>query len=466
MPPHLLISVISSTFLVLVAIPKARGQDTLSPEKTNTKSSLQAGQGIVDITPPIGTQFGGYLDPNKERLIQGIRQPAKARCLVLKVGQTLFALVSLDMLAVSKEMTERVQQAAKKTGIPPENIRICVTHTHSMPTLKPLRFYGEVPKKYQDNVEKKIVIAIQKAKEDLAPATLHLGIARAVGAAFNRTSKVWKTDKHFGKTSTDADRWLDTSVHVLQFQRKGKSNLLWYHFSAHPVCYRDAKKAGPDWDGHVTKLVKRKYGITPSFLQGHCGDVNSGDGKTFLGNPEEVGNRVFAAIEKALKDKKSVPVSEMGTISTEIKLPLDMKLFQKWAAHYESDPEKLGRGWFNKSFARNWYESRAKWNSRPPYFPMPVTVLHLEKVAILFHAGELYSAYGLIIRRDSPFSHTIVVGYADDLVGYLCDPRAYQRQEYGAIAVPKIIDIPPFTPTDTSVFAKGAVQLLRKVKDQ
>ena len=53
---------------------------------------------------------------------------------------------------------------------------------------------------------------------------------------------------------------------------------------------------------------------------------------------------------------------------------------------------------------------------------------------MVFHPAELYSYYGLEIRRDAPFAHTLVVGYADDILGYLPDPKAYQAGEYAAIA--------------------------------
>jgi hypothetical protein len=56
-----------------------------------------------------------------------------------------------------------------------------------------------------------------------------------------------------------------------------------------------------------------------------------------------------------------------------------------------------------------------------------------------------------------------VVGYADDIVGYLPDPTAYTAQEYAAITVPKILDLPPFEPTAASVLTATAIQRLRQL---
>ena len=48
--------------------------------------------------------------------------------------------------------------------------------------------------------------------------------------------------------------------------------------------------------------------------------------------------------------------------------------------------------------------------------------MRIGNIGLAFHPAELYSYYGLAIRRDSPFADTIVVGYADGIIGYLADP--------------------------------------------
>ena len=91
--------------------------------------------------------------------------------------------------------------------------------------------------------------------------------------------------------------------------------------------------------------------------------------------------------------------------------------------------------------------------SRPAILPISVT--QLGEVGLLFHPAELYSYYGLEIRRDSPFENTLVFGYTDDFIGYLTDPNAYETSEYAAIVVPKITDLPPFTSEGCASFYHG-----------
>lgn len=429
-------------------------------------AGLEAGEGIVDTTPPLGLELAGFhRTAGKERVIAGIRRPTAARALVLRLGETQVALVSLDTIGVSPDMTVRVQQqVAARVGIPAEHVRLCATHTHSMPTFRPLRQWGAVPAEYMATVEEKIVEAVGKAQADLAPAALHVGTSRAVGASNNRTTADWKTDEHFGPESTDADRWLDTMVHVLHFERGGgKQNLLWYHFTAHPVCYQD-DQAGPDWPGRVIELVRERHQLAASFLQGHAGDVNAGDAAHWIGTEENTAVPVAAAITRALETAQTVRTDTLRMQMQPIALPLDVALFRQWLETYKADPAACNSGeWVDAGFAEAWYRDSVGRDLGETTLTTPLSVMQLGEVGFVFHSAELYSFYGLAIRRDSPFQHTLVVGYADDIVGYLPDPTAYTDREYSAIVVPKILDLLPFEPTAARVLTATATQRLRQL---
>ena len=62
-------------------------------------------------------------------------------------------------------------------------------------------------------------------------------------------------------------------------------------------------------------------------------------------------------------------------------------------------------------------------------------------------------------RRD-----TIVVGYTDDLIGYLPDPKAYQAGEYAAAVVPKLMDLPRYKPDVARRMTAAVMDLLRKLE--
>ncbi|MBN2291419.1 MAG: neutral/alkaline non-lysosomal ceramidase N-terminal domain-containing protein [Pirellulales bacterium] len=429
-------------------------------------SKLEAGEGVVDITPPLGIEMAGFhRPPGNERRIKGIRQKSEARAIVIRRGQNEAVLLSLDITGVSREMAQRIQKRiAEKTGIDAANVRICATHTHSMPTCCFYLQWGAISPEYMALVEKRSVEAAVLAKADLAEAELLLGKSRSVGGNFNRTTKNFKTDEHFGKDSTDAERWLDTMVHVLRFARGGsKKDLLWYHFSAHPVCYTD-DLAGPDWPGLMANMVREKYKISPSYLQGHCGDVNPGDGKIWIGKTEPTAEAVFAAFTRAMDRMKTVKVDEFRVTTGDFGMPLDVELFGHWLEKYRKEPDKCNSGvWVDSRFAKAWYEHSIKQDVKRKQLPLAMSAMRLGSLGLVFHPAELYSYYGLAIQRDAPTPNTLVVGYADDSVGYAADPNAYKAGEYAAITVPKILLLPPYLPTAARDMSSHAVELMKKI---
>lgn len=427
--------------------------------------ALQAGQGVVDTTPPLGIEMGGFhYTPGNERRIRAIRHPTAARALVLQHAGAEVAILSLDLAGVSDEVARRIQQrVATETGIPAQHVRVCVTHTHSMPAFCYLRQWGAIPVDYLAAMETHAVEAVKRARADLAPAALRIGQSRAVGGNFNRTTRDYHTDEQFDQQSSDQRRWLDTQVHVLHFERSaGKGNLLWYHFSAHPVCFAD-DAAGPDWPALVDQRLKDELSLTASYLQGHAGDVNPGDGNPWRGDAEKTATAVHAAIQRALADLQRVDVSSLRCNSTAFGVPLDIELFRRWLKQYHDDPANCASNqWVDAGFAQDWYEGNAQRDVTGAQLPITLSVLQIGSVAMAFHPSELYSYYGLAIQRASAAPQTIVVGYTDGLIGYLADPRAYAAGEYAAMVVPKILDFPPFTPAAAAAMTEAIVELLQR----
>jgi len=58
------------------------------------KAVLEVGEGVVDTTPPLGIELGGFHRPaGQERRIAGIRRASAARALVLQLGDVQAAMV-------------------------------------------------------------------------------------------------------------------------------------------------------------------------------------------------------------------------------------------------------------------------------------------------------------------------------------------------------------------------------------
>jgi neutral ceramidase len=255
-------------------------------------------------------------------------------------------------------------------------------------------------------------------------------------------------------------------LHALVFRRAGKKrDLVWYHFSAHVVCYAD-EQAGPDWPGEVAREIRNELGLRPSFLQGHIGDVNPGDGSNWRGEIRQTVAAITPALKQAIADASPQRVDFMRARSTPFNVPFDMELFEQWVDEYRRDPSKCKSGrWVDAGFAADWFRGNEHRDRNVKHLPITLSAIQLGPVGVLFHPAELYSYYGLAIRRDSPLRDTLVVSCANGSIGsigYLPDPTAYRAGEYSAIVVPKIIDLPPYQPTAARDMTAGAIALLKR----
>src|SRR5438045_926486 len=164
---------------------------------------FEAGEGVIDITPPLGVELAGFHKPaGQERRCTGIRQKCTARALSLRSGKSEAAIIVLDVLGLSAEFARKAKkQISKGIGIPEKNIRLCATHSHSTPALMFLRQWGALSPEFEKLAAERVVQAAVLAKKDLASADFYYGKDRVQGGNFNRTSKTWKTDADFGKES-------------------------------------------------------------------------------------------------------------------------------------------------------------------------------------------------------------------------------------------------------------------------
>lgn len=421
--------------------------------------AFEAGEGVVDISPPVGTALGGYRyrDPANPRVSTGLATPPEARALVVRLDKTTAVILSFDMLNISFDMVRRVQAGVEKTtGIPAAHVHITATHSHTMPSIAFNRHWGDRNPAYEATVETALVQAVAKGVADLAPAKLRVGSAVVVGGNRNRTLKGEEkagTPAEFTKASTDADRWLDTKLKLLAFERKDRPTVVWYNFSAHPTAFGGRTLAGAEWPGLVQKLMREERRLSPSFLQGHIGDVAPL-------KPDDTARAVANAIGQALDAAQPVAVNTLRVETQAVRLPFDLATFKARIAAKQplADEGKLD------AYEKDWYENfAARYDLTKTTLPITLGAIRLGPVGLLFHPAELYSYYGLAIQRDSPLPHTFVIGYADGYVGYVADPKAYTRSEYAAVMVPTILNYPPFTPTAGRELATAAVELLRRV---
>ena len=90
---------------------------------------LKAGAATSNITPPLGEAIVGGFKPFPAT---NVHDELHVRCLVLDNGETKIAFVICDSLGITEEVYQVARDFIKaETDLPPENILMAATHTHS-----------------------------------------------------------------------------------------------------------------------------------------------------------------------------------------------------------------------------------------------------------------------------------------------------------------------------------------------
>jgi hypothetical protein len=149
-------------------------------------AGLQAGAATSNITPEIGGEIiGGFVPyPSKH-----IHDELHARCLVLEDGQTKLAIVVCDLLGIHRIVSSEARRLIHElVNIPPENVLISATHTHSATSALGTDRLKVDPmlEDYQEFVARRIADGVARAHHNRRPAQIAFGTAEAPEHVFNR----------------------------------------------------------------------------------------------------------------------------------------------------------------------------------------------------------------------------------------------------------------------------------------
>lgn len=135
---------------------------------------LRAGAARVELEPPWPVTVAGYAPPHPEA--SSWRKPIAARALVLSAGEVQVALVLVDVLLVTDELTTTVRA---QTGI--DATWLIATHAHSSIGGFDRRWLGQVSAlgsfstPAEEAIAKAAIEAVRQAQRSLAPARAELG---------------------------------------------------------------------------------------------------------------------------------------------------------------------------------------------------------------------------------------------------------------------------------------------------
>lgn len=164
-------------------------------------SEIRLGAATVKITPPLGTPLAGYYSV---RGSEGVLDDIHARAVVLDDGATQVAMVTCDLIGLSRPVVLEARRIiTEQTGIPSLHVMISATHTHTAPVviggsaLDEFTSGGsQLSKDYAAQLPKWIAQAVEQAYRQRVPARIFYGFEYETKLSFIR--RYWMKDGTVG----------------------------------------------------------------------------------------------------------------------------------------------------------------------------------------------------------------------------------------------------------------------------
>ena len=370
--------------------------------------TFKAAIAVRVITPdPLLPVSGGIGIPKPSKIKKG---ELYTRALVLEKGNTRIAIVSVDNLGWPAVLGDRSRALIK--GIPPENILIGATHTHSAPDA-----YGfpdrngksSVDLKYLDWCVHQIADAVNEAIKNLEPASMKTAM-----------------DEAKGKISYNyyAPQLYDPRCSVLQLlattgKNKGKPIATLVNYAIHPEIIGSSRGIlSPDLCGPLYKRIAEKGGGTAIFMNSAQGGMVTADNR-LPGNKEandwneciRIGNLLADEALRIISDAPVQANPDIYCANRTIKFPLDnegMKfIFKHSPLQFKSED--------TDSVATR------------------LNLLNIGTAQVLTIPGEALPNIGYYIKRHMHTQQPFLFGLTNDAFGYILDKvdfNSFKRYEY------------------------------------
>jgi hypothetical protein len=384
------------------AAPEARGE-------------IQVGAAVRVITPdPLLPVSGGMGVPKPAREKRG---ELTARAVVFRKGDVSVAVVGLDLLGFPSVLGDRVR--AKVRGVPPQNVLIGSTHTHSAPDCYAFPLpdgqgghTGDL--KYMDLVCDRAAEAVNEAVDRLRPARIKVATGEAHGKiAYN----YYAPDLY------------DRRMSVIQaVGPTGGAIATLVNYAVHPeVLGNSVGVLSPDLVGPLCETVEAQAGGTALFMNGAQGGMITADNRD-LDRPKDplraywndsrswdeclrIGRLMASEALRLVKDapEQSDPTLFCGSIR--VRFPVDSDAM--WGVVLHS-PLKYPHNDDRSVEAR-------------------VNLMNLGDAQILTVPGEALPNIGFYLKRKMRGRHNLLFGLTNDAFGYILtkvDFQSFPRYEY------------------------------------
>lgn len=428
---------------------------------------MRCGMSEVDITPPLGNSIPGYFVDRKS---SGIKDLLYAKSLVVESGKITICLIVVDAIDLARRDVERIRQRVQEaTGIPPENIMVSATHTHTGPPVKE-GFSSKVNESYMEWMAQKAGDAGILAYNGRKEARIGLGRGQEANIAFNRRfyMKDGSVTTNPGVNNPLIDRPagpIDPEVLVVRIDDAADGSPM--GVLTNYACHTDTvsgSEYSADFPGALSSTIKKVLGnhTVSLFMLGACGNINhidvSGvvprDSRNHIRMGTVLAGEVLKVREKitSLASELDIDV-KISSFQVEHRVPTEREL--KMAEDAELNGAQATDS--ERAFAR---QIRSIQAAGPGVTDIEIQAVKLGELGIVGLPAEIFVEFGLRIKHESQFPYTLVNELCNGSAhGYICIKEAYNQGGYE----PRITNNSKLSEDTGDIFVQKSIELLQQL---
>ncbi len=367
---------------------------------------MQVGAAKRVLTPnPLLPVSGGVGTPRPTEKKQG---DLFVRAMVVSQNNTVVAIASIDNLGWPAALGDQSRLLVE--GIPPENILISATHTHSAPDA--YGFPDEQGKILADHNYLKWCIqqvadAINEAKRNLQPASLKIAVGEAQGKIAYNYYAPQLYDPRCGV------------IQAIATSGKEKGNIITtlVNYAIHPEVIGAGRGIlSPDLCGPLYDRIEAQTGGMALFVNGAQGGMVTADNRLPQGGEANdwneckrigflLADEALRIIQDAEQQKEATLYCKSSTLKLPVSSPLMQMLLDKTSLQQTKD-----------------YTLETK-----------VNLINIGSAQILTIPGEALPNIGYYLKRNMKTNHPFLFGLTNDAYGYILtkeDFNSFKRYEY------------------------------------
>ncbi|QDV53121.1 hypothetical protein [Gimesia fumaroli] len=410
---------------------------------------FKAGAATSNITPPLGEAIVGGFKPFPS---ENVHDELHARCLVLDNGETKIAFVICDSLGITEDVYQDARKLIKEeTDLPPENILMAATHTHSATRAS--------SPTYHEFLSRRIADCVRRALENRVPAKIGWGGIDEPSEVFNR--RWFTTNPEFCKNpfgGVDTVRMnpprgnktlvkpagpIDPEISFISVQSlEGHPLALLANYSLHYVGGVKKGEISADYFGIFSEKIGSLIGAEsdhPPFVgmlsNGTSGDINNinfsnpGKRKKPYEKMTQVANLVAQRVAEAYKNVKYHTWVPLGAASSKLTLKIrkpdaTMQAYFKKVMTQPEDAPKHHR------YERNYAGRVQRLLEGPDEMTVMLQVLRIGDLSIAAIPFETFCEIGLELKDKTPFEDAFTIEIANGYNGYLPTPAQHKLGGY------------------------------------